>query len=111
MKLPYLPPLDSEHGQKVDDLTLYVHLLMIALFIGWSLYFLYAIWRFRKGRNPKADYVGTTTHASTVVEVAVAIAEGALLFLLAVPMWAMSVDKFPDPATSTVIKVNARQFN
>jgi cytochrome c oxidase subunit 2 len=111
MKLPYLPPLASQHGQKVDDLTLYVHLLMIALFIGWFLYFLYAIWRFRKGRNPKADYVGTTTHASSVVEVAVALVEGALLFGLAIPMWATSVEKFPDPKTSTVIRITGRQFN
>ncbi len=111
MKLPYLPPLASVHGQKVDDLTLYVHLLMIVLFVGWSLYFLYAIWRFRKSRNPKADYVGTTTHASTAVEVAVALVEGALLFGLAIPMWTASVDKFPDPKTSTVIRVTGRQFN
>src|SRR5207237_3240342 len=111
MKLPYLPPLSSQHGQKVDDLTFYVHLLMIALFIGWSLYFLYAIWRFRKSRNPRADYVGTTTHASSVVEVAVALVEGVLLFGLAVPMWATSVEDFPDPKTSTVLRITGRQFN
>src|SRR5437867_1640450 len=111
MKLPYLPPLASQHGQKVDDLMLYVHVLMIALFLGWSLYFLYAIWRFRKSRNPKADYVGSTTHASSAIEVGVAIVEGVLLFGLAVPMWATSVEKFPDPATSTVIRITGRQFN
>jgi len=111
MKLPYLPPLASQHGQKVDDLTLYVHLLMLALFIGWSLYFLYAIWRFRSSRNPKADYVGSTTHTSSVIEVGVAVVEGILLFGLAVPMWANSVEKFPDPAKSTVLKIIGRQFN
>lgn len=89
----------------------YVHLLMLLLFVGWSLYFVYAVWRFRKGKNPKADYTGTTTHASSVIEVAVALVEGALLFGLAVPMWAASVDKFPDPKTSTVVRVTARQFN
>ena len=111
MKLPYLPPIESQHGHKVDDLTLYVHLLMIALFVGWSLYFLYAIWRFRKGRNPKADYVGTTAHTSSAVEVAVALVEGVLLFGLAIPMWANSVDKFPDPKASTVLRITGRQFN
>src|SRR5436190_1398229 len=108
MKLPFLPPLASVHGQKVDDLMLYVHLLMIALFIGWFLYFVYAIWRFRKSRNPKADYVGSTTHASSYIEVAVALVEGVLLFGLAVPMWATSVDKFPDPKNSTVVRIIAR---
>src|SRR5947207_6148184 len=111
MKLLPLPPLASVHGQKVDDLMVYVHILMLLLFVGWFVYFLYAIWRFRKGRNPKADYVGTTTHASSVIEVAVAAVEGALLFGLAVPMWAMSSEGFPDAKTSTVIKVTGRQFN
>jgi len=111
MKLPYLPPLASVHGQKVDDLMFYVHLLMIALFIGWSFYFVYAIWRFRQKRNPKADYVGSTTHASSVIEVAVAIVEGALLFGLAVPIWASSAEGFPDPKQSTVLRVTGRQFN
>ncbi len=111
MKFLPLPPLASVHGQKVDALMIYVHLLMIALFIGWFLYFLYAIWRFRSSRNPKADYVGSTTHASSYIEVAVAVVEGVLLFGLAVPMWAASVDKFPDPKSSTVVRITARQFN
>ena len=84
---------------------------MIVLFIGWSAYFLYAIWRFRRSRNPKADYVGTTTHATTWIEGAVALVEGVLLIGFAIPLWARSVDKFPDPSTSTVIRVIAQQFN
>jgi len=111
MKILPLPPLASQHGQKVDDLMIYIHLLMIALFVGWSLYFIYAIWRFRQSRSPKADFIGTTTHASTAIEVAVAIVEGVLLFGLAIPMWATSVEKFPNPATSTVIRITAQQFN
>src|SRR6266446_6620710 len=105
------PQLASQHGQKVDALMIYIHLLMIVLALGWFLYFIYAIWRFRASRNPKADYVGTTTHTSSVVEVGVAVVEGVLLFGLAVPMWASSVDKFPDPAQSTVLRIIGRQFN
>src|SRR5256885_5433058 len=85
-----LPLLGSKHGQDVDSLIVYVHLLMIVLFVGWSVYFLYAIWRFRRSRNPKADFIGTTTHASTAIEIAVAIVEGVLLFGIAIPMWARS---------------------
>ena len=111
MKLPYLPPLASQHGQKVDDLMVYVHVLMLLLFIGWFTFFIYTIWRFRKSRNPKADYTGSRTHASSFLEVGVALFEGILLFGLAVPMWATSVDKFPDPKDSTVIRLTAQQFN
>src|SRR5881628_3076851 len=95
-KLMGLPLLASEHGTDVDKLILYLHYLMLLLFIGWSGYFIYAIVRFRRARNPKADYVGTTTHASTWIEVSVAVAEMGLLFGMAVPFWMKAVEKFPD---------------
>ena len=42
-KLLGLPPVASEHGQHVDDLIIYMHWLMIALFVGWLAYFAYAL--------------------------------------------------------------------
>ncbi len=110
MKILGLPLLASKHGQDVDLFIWYVHLLMIALFIGWTAYFLYTIWRFRQSRNPKADYVGTTTHASSYIEGAVAVVEGVLLIGFAIPLWAHSVEKFPDADKSTVIRVIGKQF-
>jgi cytochrome c oxidase subunit 2 len=106
-----LPPVASEHGRHVDDLIIYRHWLMAALFVGWLLYFAYALIRFRRGRNPKADYVGVRSHASSYLEVAVAAVEGGLLIFLAVPLWAKAVDKFPDKHQATVISVVGQQFN
>ena len=109
-KLLGLPPLTSVHGADVDILILYVHWLMVALFIGWLAYFGYAIWRFRASRSPKADYVGSTTHASTWIEGAVAIVEGVLLLGFAIPWWWRAVEKFPAENQSTVIRVIGQQF-
>jgi cytochrome c oxidase subunit 2 len=105
-----LPPMASENGQGVDDLIIYVHWLMIALFIGWIIYFFYALFRFRKSRNPKADYVGVRNHASSYIELAVAGVEAVLLVFIAVPLWAKAVDKFPAASESTVIQVVAQQY-
>jgi cytochrome c oxidase subunit 2 len=105
-----LPPLASENGQDVDNLIIYVHWLMIALFIGWIIYFFYALWRFRSSRNPKADYVGVRNHASSYIELAVAGVEAVLLIFIAVPLWAKAVDKFPAADKSTVIQIVAQQF-
>src|ERR1700684_2667411 len=105
-----LPPLASENGQDVDNLVIYVHWLMIALFIGWIIYFFYALHRFRSSRNPKADYVGVKSHASSYVELAVAGVEAVLLIFIAVPLWAKAVDKFPDAKDATVIQIVAQQF-
>ena len=103
--------LGSEHGADVDKLIVYVHWLMGVLFAGWLVYFLYALWRFRAKRHPKADYVGATTHASSYLEVAIALVEGVLLLGFAVPLWSKSVQAFPAEKDSTVVRVTGRQFN
>lgn len=109
-KLLGLPELASVHGKDVDKLIIYVHYLMIVLFVGWGAYFLYALWRFRRGRNPKADYVGVTGHASSYLELAVAAVEVVLLVGFAVPLWARVVDSFPAEKDSQMLRVTAQQF-
>ena len=107
-----LPPLASEHGVYVDDLIIYVHWLMMALFIGWLAYFAYALFRFHRSRHPKADYLGVRNHASNYIEVVVALIEAVLLIGVAVPMWAKTwLGEAPDPAKSTVIQIVAQQFD
>ncbi len=105
-----LPVLASQHGHKVDEFIVYVHWLMIFLFIGWFAYFAFALFRFSAKRSPKADHTGVRNHASNYIEVIVALIEGVLLFVLAIPLWAKAVDQFPDPKNATVVKVAAQQF-
>jgi cytochrome c oxidase subunit 2 len=109
-KLLGMPPLASSNGQDVDDLIIYVHWLMLALFIGWIIYFFYVVWRFHRSRNPKADYHGVRNHASSYIELAVAGIEAVLLIFVAVPLWAKAVDKFPDASKATVVQVVAQQY-
>ncbi len=105
-----MPELASKNGEAVDALIVYVHWLMIALFIGWTAYFCYVIWRFRATRNPKADYVGVRNHASSYIELTVAGIEALLLIGVAIPVWARAVNQFPDAKNSTVIYVMAQQY-
>ncbi len=100
----------APQSKGIDQLIWLVHLLMAVLFIGWLLYFFYTIFRFRKERNPKADYVGVRSHASTWLEGIVAIIEGVLLVGFAIPIWANASYNFPQEKDSTVIKVIAQQF-
>jgi len=109
-KLLGLPLLASEHGAEVDKFIIYVHYLMIVLFVGWGSYFLYALWRFRQSRNPKADYVGVTSHASSYLELAVAAVEVVLLIGFAVPLWARVADQFPKESESVMMRVVGQQF-
>lgn len=112
-KLLGLPVLAAETGKAVDDLIIYVHWLMIALFIGWAAYFVYAVWRFNAKRHPKADHHGVRSHISSYIEVVVAGVEIVLLAFVAVPLWAKAsnITKVPQPTEATTIQVMAQQFN
>ena len=110
-KLLGLPVLASKHGADVDKLIIYVHWLMGLLFLGWILYFVYALVRFNHKANPKADYVGIRGHMSNWIELAVALVEGVLLIGFAVPLWARAVDNFPTADEKpTNIRIVAQQF-
>src|ERR1035437_7320703 len=106
-----MPSLASEHGQQVDNLIVYIHWLMVALFVGWIIYFGYVLVRFHHKRNPRADYAGVKNHSSSYIEVAVVLVEFVLLAFVAVPLWARAVDKFPSESESTVVQIVAQQFN
>jgi cytochrome c oxidase subunit II len=105
-----LPQLASQQGAAVDHALGLVHLLMLVLFVGWSAFFLYLLARFRRKRHPTADYTGVTSHSSTWLEVAVAVAEAVLLVGFSMPLWAARVEHFPSPAESTRVRIVAEQF-
>ena len=106
-----LPALASQHGQDVDRLIIYIHLLMVALFVGWFIYFIYTLFRFRQSRQARANYAGARTHASTYLEGGVVLVEGVLLIFVALPMWAKVIDKAPpESEAGTNVRIIAQQF-
>lgn len=109
-KLLYLPALASAHGGQLDRMTLWVHVLMAVLFVGWSLYFVVVLLRFRASRSPKANPEGVHNHASTYVEVGVIIGEAVLLLGFSIPLWAERVNHFPPEGEATVVRVVGQQF-
>jgi cytochrome c oxidase subunit 2 len=106
----FMPAVASAHGHQIDAALDWVHVLMLVLFVGWLLFFLFLLWRFRRSRNPVASYTGATTHAASWLEGAVAVAEGILLVGLSVPLWADRVGHFPDEKSALVVKVTGEQF-
>lgn len=109
-KLLDLPLVASQHGHDVNELIVLLHWLMGVLLVGWSIFFVYTLLRFRASRNRRADYHGVRGHASTWLEVGVASFEAVLLIGFAVPLWAKVAGDFPADKDSTVIRVVAEQF-
>lgn len=95
-KLLGIPENYAAHGSQVDHMIDVVHWLMIVLFIGWTLFFLYCLVRFWRGNNPKASYQGVRSHLSTHLEVGVIIVEAVLLMGFAFPLWAERVDSWKE---------------
>jgi cytochrome c oxidase subunit II len=89
-----IPDNFSAHGGQVDHMIDVVHWFMIVLFVGWTLFFLYCVFRFWHKNNPKASYTGVKSHLSTHLEVGVVIVEVVLLFGFAFPLWAERVDSW-----------------
>src|SRR5258706_14200600 len=106
-----LPPDGSAHGPAIDNLIGLVHWLMAVLFVGWGAFYITTLFRFRKSKNPKANYSGVKSHLSSYLEVAVLVIEIVLLVFFSVPLWSKRVDAFPMEKDATVVKVVAEQFS
>ena len=105
-----LPVQASEHAAEIDHMISLVHWLMLLMFIGWGVFFIYVLARFRKGANPRADYVGAKGKLSKGIEVAIVIAEVVLLVGYAIPAWARRVKTFPSENEAVVVRVVGEQF-
>jgi cytochrome c oxidase subunit II len=110
LELLGLPPQASTHAGEIDHMIVLVHWLMLVLFVGWGSFFLFVLFRFRQGANPKANYVGAKGKIAKGTEIGVAIVEVILLLVYAIPAWATRVDAFPSESEATVVRVTAKQF-
>lgn len=96
----------SEHGSQIDFFLEACHWFMLILFVGWSLFFVFTLIKFWHRRNPRADYKGVTSHASSHAEIGVIIFEAVLLLGFAFPLWAKQVNEIP-PEGEDVVRVHA----
>ena len=105
-----LPPLASAHGGQIDSLIGWTHVFMLILFVGWGGFFVYTLVRFRRSRQPVANYTGVMSNTSKYSEIGVAVVEAILLFGFSIPIWAARVDRMPSPSESLLVQVTGEQF-
>lgn len=95
-KLLGILPNHSEHGKEIDHMLNFCHWFMLVLFVGWSTYFLFVIFRFHQSRNKKANYHGVRNHVSTHIEASVVIIEAVILLGFALPLWGKRMNEIPN---------------
>jgi cytochrome c oxidase subunit 2 len=105
-----LPVAAATHSPDVDSLIVIVHWLMLVLFVGWGLFFVYVLFRFSRRSNPTASYDGAKGKVSKGLEVGIVIIEAVLLLFYAIPAWARRVTNFPSESEAVVVRVVGEQF-
>jgi len=105
-----LPVAAATHSPDVDSLIVIVHWLMLVLFVGWGLFFVYVLFRFSRRSNPAASYDGAKGKVSKGLEVGIVIIEAVLLLFYAIPAWARRVTNFPSESEAVVVRVVGEQF-
>ena len=105
-----LPAAASTHAAEIDHMTVLVHWLMLVLFVGWGLFFVYVLFRFSRRSNPAASYDGAKGKVSKGLEVGIVIIEAVLLLFYAIPAWARRVTNFPSESEAVVVRVVGEQF-
>lgn len=106
----WLPPDFSVHGYQIDRLIFWLHVLMISLFIGWGIFFVMCLVKFRQRQGGKAEYQLIKAKASKVIEVVVAGIEALLLLALSHPLWARYKQPELHAKDALEIRVVAQQF-
>jgi cytochrome c oxidase subunit 2 len=106
----FLPPPASEHAAAIDAMLEHVHLMVLVFFVGWAAYFIYVLFRFRRGANPHANPKGTHGRYAMAIFAAVAISEAVLLIGFALPLWFARTSAAPVSQNPIVLRVVAEQF-
>jgi cytochrome c oxidase subunit II len=105
-----LPALAAAKGAQIDDLIGWTHVFMLVLFVGWGGFLVYCLIRFRRSRQPVANYAGVKSHTSSYLEIGVAVVEAVLLVGFSIPIWAARVDHIPPENEALVVEVTGEQF-
>jgi len=106
----FLPAAASAHAAQIDSVLTLVHGLMLVLFVGWGLYFVWVLLRFRRGRQPHANPHGAKGRFALGVEIGVVVAEGVLLVVFALPLWYSRTAARPSDTDALLVRVVAQQF-
>src|SRR6202142_4576455 len=88
-KLLPMQPLASVEGRDNDTLMYLIHGLLLFLFVGWAIYFIIVLIKFRKSKNPTVTHTPHIHQISSAIEWGVAAFEFLLLFAFSIPFWAV----------------------
>ena len=109
-KLLPMQPLASVEGADNDTLMYLIHALVLILFVGWALYFIVVLIKFREKKGSKVVHTHLPHTISSYVEWVVVVVEFLLLFAFSIPFWAVHQAGMPTGKDILEVRVVAQQF-
>jgi cytochrome c oxidase subunit 2 len=108
----WLPIDASADGGPIDSLIVWTHVFMVLLFVGWGIYFVHCLRRFRAREGHDASAELPKAKPTKYVEIAVIAIEAILLIGLSRTAIARVRDPnmFPKPEEALTVRVVAQQF-
>ena len=106
----WLPPDVSVHGAKIDQLMSVLHWFMAILFVGWGIFFVYCLIKFRARPGHIALYTPVKAIVTKYIEGFVLVVEIFLLFFISTPVWLAYKNDVPDASKAMHVRLVAEQF-
>ncbi len=105
-----LPPDLSAHGHNIDLLIKVLHVFMVVLFVGWGIFLLITLIRFRQREGHKASHESVHSKLPKFLEVGVVGFEVFLLVGLSFPVWNRYKSEPPPADQALTVRVIGQQF-
>jgi len=107
-----LPEQASAHAARMDQFIGLVHVIIISGFMFWFTWFLIALAKHRKVKNPEADYTGIKGKWPYLPVCVMVFFDFALLFGLSIPFWHDEINAVPlDDANVVDVRVVGKRFD
>ncbi|QSR89540.1 hypothetical protein IT6_04505 [Methylacidiphilum caldifontis] len=110
LELTGISPNAAEHGHQVDQFLELILWFMLILFVIWSSFFVYSLFKFSKKKHPQANYEGLKADWPKHLEWGVIFVEMVLLFGFSIPLWGKRVLNPPSVSEAIVVEAIAQQF-
>jgi len=105
-----MPEPVSSYAGEIDWLMNVLHVVMVGIFIVWSIYFVYCLVAYRAKNGHGATYHQTGEKASFIPDGLILAFEMWLILAFGIPIWSSVKQETPPPEESLVVNLIAQQF-
>jgi cytochrome c oxidase subunit II len=100
----------SSYAGDIDWLMNLLHVVMVGIFVVWSIYFVYCLFAYRGSNGHRATYHQEGEKASFIPDGLILAFEMWLILAFGIPIWAAVKEETPPPDQALVVHLVAQQF-